>query len=44
MKEAITNIILTEEEYIRYELGAAVRHELINETLIAMPEDSPIHN
>ena len=44
MKEAITNIILTEDEYIRYELDSEIRHELINETLIAMPGDSPIHN
>lgn len=44
MKDAITNIILTEEQYVRYELDSEIRHELINETLIAMPGDSPIHN
>jgi Uma2 family endonuclease len=44
MKKTTTNIILTEEEYIRMELKSEIRHELINETLIAMPGDSPIHN
>jgi Uma2 family endonuclease len=44
MKEASTNIILTEDEYIRHELDSEIRHELINETLIAVPGDSPINN
>ena len=39
-----STIILSEEDYIQMELGADIRHELINETLIDMPEDSPIHN
>jgi Uma2 family endonuclease len=44
VKMTTTNIILTEEDYIRFELGSEIRHELINETLIDMPGDSPIHN
>ncbi len=39
-----TNIILSEEDYIQLELSSDIRHELINETLIDMPGDSPIHN
>ena len=39
-----STIILSEEDYIQLELGADIRHVLINETLIDMPEDSPIHN
>ena len=39
-----TNIILTEEDYIQFELSSDIRHELINDTLIDMPGDSPIHN
>lgn len=39
-----TNIILSEQDYIQLELNSEIRHELINETLIDMPGDSPIHN
>jgi len=39
-----TNIILSEEDYIQLELNSEIRHELINETLIDIPGDSPIHN
>ena len=39
-----STIILSEKDYIQLELGADIRHELINETLIDMPGDSPIHN
>lgn len=39
-----TNIILSEEDYIQLELSSDIRHELINETLIDIPGDSPIHN
>lgn len=39
-----STIILTEEDYIQLELSSDIRHELINETLIDMPGDSPIHN
>ena len=39
-----TNIILTEEDYIQFELSSDIRHELINDTLIDLPGDSPIHN
>ena len=35
-----STIILSEENYIQMELGAAIRHELINETLIDIPGDS----
>jgi Uma2 family endonuclease len=44
MKMNTANIILTEEDYIQFEHGSEIRHELINETLIDMPGDSPIHN
>ena len=44
MKKDIRNIILSEENYIRFELDAEIRHELINETLIAMPGESPANN
>ena len=43
-KMKTSTIILTEEDYIQFELGSEIRHELINETLIDMPGDSPIHN
>jgi len=44
MKEIAKNIILTEEDYVRFELASETRHELMNETLIDMAGDSPIHN
>jgi Uma2 family endonuclease len=43
-KMTTSTIILTEEDYIQMELGSDIRHELINEILIDMPVDSPIHN
>jgi Uma2 family endonuclease len=39
-----STINLTEEDYIQLELGSEIRHELMNERLIDMPGDSPIHN
>jgi len=39
-----TNIILSKEDYINLEPNYDIRQELINETLIEMPGDNPIHN
>ena len=44
MPFTISDIVLTEDEYIAYELQLEDKHEYINSKLITMPGESDLNN